>query len=152
MKNLFLRLKRSASNKITNIKNKTKKGAQKFKENFHKAKIKPRSKRESLFLGFTTTLSIFGIGLLVTMLPAVAKDVPKNGVKPGEVSPTPIMENTPGAEAGKIVGRILADVIYYGCVVGTAAFSLKFLTKVIAKNTIRNIHKNNNNPYGNNNY
>jgi hypothetical protein len=89
MKNLFLRLKRSASNKITNIKNKTKKGAQKFKENFHKAKIKPRSKRESLFLGFTTTLSIFGIGLLVTMLPAVAKDVPKNGVKPGEVSPTP---------------------------------------------------------------
>lgn len=74
---------------MINIKNKARNGAQKFKENFSEAKSKPRSKRKSLFLGFTTVLGIFGVTLLASVLPAVAKDVPKKGAKPGEVCPAP---------------------------------------------------------------
>lgn len=78
IKNTFSRFK-------TNIKN----AAQKFKENFSEAKSKPRSKQKSLFLGFTTVLGIFGVTLLAPVLTAVAKDVPKNTPKPGEVCPAP---------------------------------------------------------------
>jgi hypothetical protein len=88
-KNLLSRLKRNAMKKITNIKNKAQNDAQKFKKNFSEAKSKPRSKRKSLFLGFTTVLGIFGVTLLAPVLPAVAKDLPKKGAKPGQVCPTP---------------------------------------------------------------
>ena len=89
LKNTLLRLKRNAINKITNIKNKSQNGAEKFKENFYAAKSKPRSKRKSLFLGFTTVLAIFGVTLLAPVLPAVAKDMPNNGTNPGQVCPAP---------------------------------------------------------------
>ncbi len=89
IKNTLSRFKRNARNKITNIKNKSQNGAQKFKENFYEAKSKPRSKRKSLFLGFTTVLGIFGVTLLAPVLPAVAKDVPKKGANPGQVCPAP---------------------------------------------------------------
>ena len=56
IKNTFSRFKRNAKNRITNIKNKAQNGAQKFKENFYEAKNKPRSKRKSLLLGFTTVV------------------------------------------------------------------------------------------------
>jgi hypothetical protein len=56
------------------------------------------------------------------------------------------MDDPPGAKAGALVGRILADMIYYVARVGTAIFSLKFLTKILAKNTIKNISKNTNQP------
>jgi MFS family permease len=70
---------------MINIKN----GVEKFKENFSEAKNKPRSKRKSLLLGFTTVLSIFGLTLLAPVLPAVAKDIPKDAPKPGQVCPSP---------------------------------------------------------------
>ena len=63
---------------MVNIKN----GAQKFKENFSEAKNKPRSKRKSLLLGFTTVVGIFGVTLLAPVLPAVAQNVPQNTPKP----------------------------------------------------------------------
>ena len=89
LKNSLSRFKRSTSNKIKNVKNKAQNAAQKFQKNFSEAKSKPRSKRRSLFLGFTTVLSIFGVTLLAPVLPAVAKDLPKKGAKPGQVCPAP---------------------------------------------------------------
>lgn len=86
LKNSLSRFKRNTSNKIKNVKNKAQNAAQKFQKNFSEAKSKPRSKRRSLFLGFATVLSIFGVTLLAPVLPAVAKDLP---AKPGEVCPAP---------------------------------------------------------------
>ena len=94
IKNTLLRFKENAINKGINIKNKAQNGFQKFKENFSKAKSKPRSKRKSLFLGFTTVLSIFGVTLLTPVLAAVAKDLPKKGAKPGEICPAPAPQPT----------------------------------------------------------
>ena len=80
------RFKENVINKGTNIKNKAKNGFQKFKENFSEAKSKPRSKRKSLFLGFTTVVSIFGVTLFTLVLAAVAKDTLK---KSSKVCPAP---------------------------------------------------------------
>jgi hypothetical protein len=89
IKNTLSRFKVNARSKIKNKTTNIKNGAQKFKENFSEAKNKPRSKRKSLLLGFTTVLSIFGVTLLASVLTAVAKDVPKNTPKPGQVCPCP---------------------------------------------------------------
>ena len=56
--------KGNAQNKIKKIKNKVWNCIQKFKENFFKDTIKPRSKWKSLFLGFPTAFNIFG-GILI---------------------------------------------------------------------------------------
>ena len=87
IQNIISRFKVNGKKKIKNIKNKTRNGAQKFKENFYEAKSKPRSKRKSLLLGFATVLSIFGVVLVAPVLPAVAKDVPKS--VPDHVCPAP---------------------------------------------------------------
>ena len=60
-------------NKTTNIKN----GVQKFKENVSEAKNKPRSKRKSLFLGFTTVLWEFWVIVIGPILTALAQSVLK---------------------------------------------------------------------------
>lgn len=76
-KNAFSWLKKNAGNKLANIKTNIKNGSRKFKENFQEAKSQPRSKRKSLFLGFSTVLGIFGVTLLTPVLSAVAKDMPR---------------------------------------------------------------------------
>ena len=82
----FLRFKARFKENIHNIKN----AAKKFKKNFSEDKRKPKSKRKSLFLGFTTVLGIFGLITLVPVLPAGAKDVPKS--QPGQVCPAPTQQ------------------------------------------------------------
>ena len=94
IKNTLSRFKENFRNKGTTIKNNVRNSVQKFKENFSEAKSKSRSKRKSLFLGFTIVLSIFGVTLLTPVVAAVAKDIPKNGPggpgpKPGELCPAP---------------------------------------------------------------
>lgn len=103
IKNSLSGLKQSARNKIANVQRKLKNGTQKFQENFAEAKSKPRSKRKSLFFGFSTVLGIFGITLLAPILPAIAKDLPKNGAKPGGVCPTPAPAPLPSE---KIIGGL----------------------------------------------
>lgn len=85
-----------------NARNKIQNGVQKFKENVSEAKKKPRSKRKSLFLGFTAVLGIFGVTLLAPVLPAVAKNLPKKGVTPGKVCPAPTQQ----PPSQKIIGGL----------------------------------------------
>nr|UZC30173.1 hypothetical protein [Entomoneis sp.] len=99
IKNAFSSLKKNVGNKLANLKNRS----QKFKENFEEAKSQPRSKRKSLFLGFSTVLGIFGVTLLTSVLPAVAKDIPKNTPTPGEVCSSPPANQTAIAPSKEIV-------------------------------------------------
>ena len=54
-----------------------------------KFKEKPKSKRKSFMIGFTTVVGIFGITLLGPKLSAVAKDIPKGSPKPTDLAPAP---------------------------------------------------------------
>lgn len=69
--------KKNVSTTITERRTKIKNGVQKFQDNFSEAKSqsKSKSKRKNFFLGFTIVLSIFGIKLIVQLLPAITKDV-----------------------------------------------------------------------------
>lgn len=63
-----------------------------FKDLVNKKKKEPRSKVKSFLLGMGTTLSIFGIAMLGSSLPAYAKDLPEPppgtpGANPGTVPP-----------------------------------------------------------------
>lgn len=87
IKNTLSRFKVNARSKIKNKTTNIKNGFQKFKENFSEAKSKPRSKRRCLLLGFSTVVSIFGVTLFTSILPAVAKDIPNGAPKPGQVCP-----------------------------------------------------------------
>lgn len=118
IKSTLSRFKQNARNKITN-------SAQKFKENFSEAKSKPRSKRKSLFLGFTTVMTICGIVMIGSVLPAVAKDLPKGAAepvkeaaKPGQVCPSPAPSPLPseqiiGGLAG-VAGSVCALAVSSG--------------------------------------
>jgi hypothetical protein len=110
IKNRFTSLKRNVSSKITNLKNGSQ--AQKFKENFNEAKSQPRSKRTSLALGFTTVLSIFGVTLFASTLPAVAKDIPGKGPQPspGGAPPASKPATLPSKEIVKGVSGAAASV------------------------------------------
>ena len=70
-----------------------KSGVQNFKINFKKKfkeyKEKPKSKRKSFIIGFTTAVGIFGLTLFGTALSAVAKDMPKRNPKPTDIAPAP---------------------------------------------------------------
>lgn len=57
-------------------------------KNFSEVKNKPKSKPKSLFLSFTTLLGIFRVTLIVLVLPAVAKDLPKKKAITDEICPS----------------------------------------------------------------
>lgn len=63
--------------------------------NFFSFKIYPKSKRKSELLGMVTVFSIFGITLLGSSLPAIAKDVPvpDPNSSSAPISPTPKKSN-----------------------------------------------------------
>lgn len=128
MKDRFSRFKRSAINKITNIKNKGRNAVFRFKKNFDEAKKKPKSKRKSLFLGFTTVLGIFGVTLLAPILPAVAKDLPKDSPKPEPSQVCPAPTKQPALQPSEQLFSALAGAAASVC--GLAASSGSFLVGV----------------------
>jgi hypothetical protein len=63
-----------------------------FKKKFKEYKEKPKSKRKSFIIGFTTAVGIFGLILFGPALSAVAKDIPnipKGNPKPTDIAPAP---------------------------------------------------------------
>ena len=60
-----------------------------FKKKFNEYKEKPKSKRKSFIIGFTTAVGIFGLTLFGPALSAVAKDIPKGNPKPTDIAPAP---------------------------------------------------------------
>ena len=78
MKNLVYRLK----NRVQDFKIN-------FKKKFKEYKEKPKSKRKSFIIGFTTAVGIFGLTLFGPALSAVAKDIPKGNPKPTDIAPAP---------------------------------------------------------------
>jgi hypothetical protein len=58
-----------------------------FKKKFKEYKEKPKSKRKSFIIGFTTAVGIFGLTLFGPALSAVAKDIPKGNPKPADIAP-----------------------------------------------------------------
>jgi hypothetical protein len=60
-----------------------------FKKKFKEYKEKPKSKRKSFIIGFTTAVGIFGLILFGPALSAVAKDIPKGNPKPIDIAPAP---------------------------------------------------------------
>ena len=60
-----------------------------FKKKFKEYKEKPKSKRKSFIIGFTTAVGIFGLTLFGPALSAVAKDIPKGNPKPNDIAPAP---------------------------------------------------------------
>lgn len=60
-----------------------------FKKKFKEYKEKPKSKRKSFIIGFTSVVSIFGLILFSPALSTVAKDIPKGNRKPTDIAPVP---------------------------------------------------------------
>ena len=60
-----------------------------FKKKFKEYKEKPKSKRKSFLLGFTSSVGVFGLILFGPALSAVAKDIPKGNPKPTDIAPAP---------------------------------------------------------------
>ena len=58
-----------------------------FKKKFKEYKEKPKSKRKSFIIGFTTAVGIFSLTLFGPALSAVAKDIPK----PTDIAPAPVV-------------------------------------------------------------
>jgi hypothetical protein len=58
-----------------------------FKKKFKEYKKKPKSKRKSFIIGFTTAVGIFGLTLFGPALSAFAKDIPKGNPKPTDLAP-----------------------------------------------------------------
>jgi len=60
-----------------------------FQKKFKEYKERPKSKRKSFIIGFTTAVGIFGLTLFGPALSAVAKDIPKGNPKPTQIAPAP---------------------------------------------------------------
>jgi hypothetical protein len=74
---------------VSRLKNRVQDFNLNFKKKFKEYKEKPKSKRKSFIIGFTTAVSIFGLILFGPALSAVAKDIPKGNPKPTDIAPSP---------------------------------------------------------------
>ena len=122
----MVNIKKALSNvgrKFANLKNRSQKFKENFKENFEEAKIKPRSKRRSLFLGFSTILGIFGVTLLAPVLPVVAKDIPKNNLTPGPGDVCPNPANQPAIAPSKEIVKGISGVAASVCALAVSSGS-----------------------------
>lgn len=72
---------------VYRLKNRIKDFKINFKKKFKEYKEKPKSKRKSFIIGFTTAVGIFGLTLFGPALSAVAKDIPK----PTDIAPAPVI-------------------------------------------------------------
>jgi hypothetical protein len=84
---IFSGLKKKLISKIRNKRISFKNGTEKLKRKISKAHNSPKSKRLSLFLGFSTVMGIFGITLFSSVFPAFAKDFPVEPPKPNQTTP-----------------------------------------------------------------
>lgn len=85
-----------------------------------------------MLLGFTTALSIFGVALLASTLPAVAKEVTKNGEpNPTEVYPAPAQQ--PGVVSSQQITSALsgAAAIIYGLAISSGSFVIGIACSVV---------------------
>ena len=101
-----------------------------FKSKVKKYKKKPRSKRKSFIIGFTTAVSIFGLTLFGPALSAVAKDIP-NAPKelPNEnyIVAAPVPAISPSKD---LVNTGLSGLAASVCVCGLAVTSGSFVVGV----------------------
>ena len=63
---------------VESLKNRVQDFTINFKKKFKEYKEKPKSKRKSFIIGFTTAVGIFGLTLFGPRLLAVAQDIPKD--------------------------------------------------------------------------
>ncbi len=118
IKKLVSSIKKYVKTKITRLKNST----QKFKETVDEVKSKPRSKFESLSLGFASILSLFGVVLLFPRLPAVAKEIAPSRQKPGQICPAPSPQLTPSDQLTKALSGAAATIC--GLAVTSGSFAV----------------------------
>jgi hypothetical protein len=60
-----------------------------FQKKVQQSKEKPKSKRKSFLIGFTTVVGIFGLTLFGPALSAVAQDIPKGNPNLTDIAPAP---------------------------------------------------------------
>ena len=60
-----------------------------FQKKVQQSKEKPKSKRKSFLIGFTTVVGIFGLTLFGPALSAVAQDIPKGNSNLTDIAPAP---------------------------------------------------------------
>lgn len=94
-----------------------------FRKKYKESKQKPRSKKKSFLLGFTTAISIFGITLFGPALPAVAKDLTNTSPRPSGGPPTSA-PTSPGSSEEIIKGLAGAASVICGIAVTTGSFAL----------------------------
>ena len=83
------RVREKITNSITSVKIRIKNGSETFQESFEEAKKNPVSKRNAFLLGFTSVTTLVGVTMFAPMLPALAKEIPKDVPKPNGVVPVP---------------------------------------------------------------
>lgn len=110
------------ANTTTSVKTSIKNGVATLQESFDETKKKPISKRRAFMLGFITVTSLGGLTIFAPMLPAIAKDIPKNPAKPGGMVPTPpstspnmdLIKSTAKTSIATFIGGICAEAFQRG--------------------------------------